>query len=189
MASIRKYDFRLPANGSQYIPASGVYFRLITVSPSGNAINVTLSAGETAEQIIAGQGLKNVAFNALTLTNTTATVITGAILVSDGEFIDTNLGGTVDIGNFGANLYAADWLDAAGVVVAALGINAKRRYLLVQNKSDVPMFVTIDALSDPSMGQGLMLEPLQIWEPGTAPRTPVRLCCTDGPLFAHVVEG
>ncbi len=190
MASTKKYDYKLVPNGSYLLPASGVYFRLIT---SSAAINVQLSTGETVEAITAGQGLKNVAFNSLTLLNTTASTITGTILISDAEFVDVNLSGTVNVGNFGCNHLKTEVFDdtTPGVVATPLGINNARRYLLIQNKSPTAMmWVTTDALGDPSSTEGIVLEPFEKFEPAAAPRGPVRLCNVNGgTLMAVVIEG
>jgi hypothetical protein len=189
MASTKKYDFKLLANGSYLLPASGVYFRLIT---SSAAINVQLSTGETVEAITAGQGLKNVAFNSLTLLNTTASGITGTILISDAEFVDVNLSGTVNVGNFGCIHTKVEVFDSTPAIVATpLNINNARRYLFIQNKSGTDlMWVTTDALGDPGSGEGFVLEPFEKYEPVSAPRGPVRLCnVSGGTLMAVVIEG
>jgi len=93
MKSTRSYDFTLTANGAFVLPVSGSFFRILT---STGQLEVQ---GDTFGRVpvYAGQGLRNQDFTKLTLIDKTGAANIGTILVSDGEFIDDRITGSVTV--------------------------------------------------------------------------------------------
>lgn len=131
MKSTQIYDFAIPAGQSRQLQASGSFFRVMTATGLLEVIGDTFGS---LYPLDVGQGLRGQEYTSLTLKNRSGSTITGTILVTDGEFIDTKLTGSVAVTNNGGVFsMSAFSLTTASVVLLAENLN--RRYLLVQNNS------------------------------------------------------
>ena len=87
-ASVKTYDFAMPAGGSFQVQAVGSYFRVMT---STGAIGVIGEFGEVSP-LSQGQGLKDSPFTRLQLKNlSTSASCNGTIIVASDEFIDQQM--------------------------------------------------------------------------------------------------
>lgn len=106
-SSVQFYDFNLSANGSQWLPVSGAYFRVI--SAAGN-VTVRESGGAVVGPINAGQGMKNREFVGLLIQDASGAANKGTIIVAGSDFVDDRITGevsTIDGGKARSNAGSA----------------------------------------------------------------------------------
>jgi hypothetical protein len=94
MKTLQIYDFSMAAGGSFVLPVSGNYFRIITTT--GN-VNVVADTWGKLGPISRGQGLENSLYNRLTIQDASGAPNSGTILVSDANFIDQTLYGSISL--------------------------------------------------------------------------------------------
>lgn len=129
MKNLQIYNFSMPANGSFQLLAEGSYFRILTAIGSVNIIGD--SFGKLGP-INRGQGLEDMPYKRLIIEDVSGSINSGTILVSESNFIDQTLYGSITLlGQQGAFAQAAATVTNASALLAAA--NANRRYLLIQN--------------------------------------------------------
>lgn len=103
MKSTRVYDFSLAANGAFQLPVTGSFFRIMSLSVNGAAIEVQGDTFGNIYPLFVGQGMKNQKFGALNLVNRSGNAVSGTLLVSDGELVDDRITGFVEVVDGGKN--------------------------------------------------------------------------------------
>jgi hypothetical protein len=88
-----QYDFNLAANASQNIDVRGRFFKYKSGTGS---IRVRTSAGGYVD-LLPGQGVWNVDFTTLTVSDRTSSQNVGVILAGEFDFHDDRIVGTVDV--------------------------------------------------------------------------------------------
>lgn len=88
-----QYDFNLQPNGGQVIDVKG---RFVKYRSGTGYIRVRLSSGGYAD-LLPGQGIFNMAFDSLTVSDRTGLANIGTILAGDFDFRDDRITGTVDV--------------------------------------------------------------------------------------------
>lgn len=88
-------DFSMSANGSFQLPVEGSYFRILTATGKVAVIGDTFGK---LGPINSGQGLENTPFRRLTIQDTSGLANSGTILVSEENFIDQTLYGSITLG-------------------------------------------------------------------------------------------
>lgn len=94
MKQLQIYDFSMAAGGSFQLPVSGTYFRILTTV--GN-VSVTGDTFGKLGPISRGQGLEDSLYNRLTIRDESGAPNSGTILVSDANFIDQTLYGSISL--------------------------------------------------------------------------------------------
>lgn len=94
MKTLQIYDYAMAANGTFVLPVSGNYFRIITTTGNVNVIGDTWGK---LGPISRGQGLENSLYNRLTIQDASGSANAGTILVSDANFIDQTLYGSISL--------------------------------------------------------------------------------------------
>lgn len=144
--SFQRYPVEVPAGEVMLLAVSGTrFFFKDTNAP----LSVALDIGGRMAGLQAGEGYAGRAFTGLALTNEGASTVTGWIVVSDDEYVDRRITGTVDVTG-GVTLtgiqqraftsVAATITSASGTLAAA---NLNRQYLLVQNNGTGDIFVNL----------------------------------------------
>lgn len=129
-ASIQFYDFNLSAGGSQYLPASGAYYRVIS---STGPVTIREDVGSKCGPISAGQGMKERNFGFLTISDSSGAANVGTIAVASSEFIDQTLYGNVSIIDSAFNQAIAGSAYATGYASSVAASNYG--ILVLQNTS------------------------------------------------------
>lgn len=139
--NLQIYDFSVAANGSFQLPVEGSYVRIISCIGNVNVIGDTFGK---LGPINKGQGLQNTPYHRLTIQDTSGSANSGTVLVSDEDFIDQTLYGSISLsGQNGAMTQAQATVTNAST--ALLASNANRRYLLIQNNDPGgDIYVTLD---------------------------------------------
>lgn len=88
------YDFTLPAGGAMPLPVAGSYFRILTCTGDVDVIGDTFGR---LGPINRGQGLADKAYGRLTIRDRSGAPNVGTILVSDANFIDQTLFGSISL--------------------------------------------------------------------------------------------
>jgi hypothetical protein len=88
-------DFSMAGNGSFQLPVEGSYFRILTAT--GNVAVIGDTFGKLGP-INRGQGLENTPFRRLTIQDVSGSANSGTILVSEENFIDQTLYGSITLG-------------------------------------------------------------------------------------------
>jgi len=154
MKNLQIYDFSMTAGGSFQLPVSGQYFRILTTL--GNVAVIGDTFGKLGP-INRGQGMKETPYNRLTIVDVSGSANAGTILVSDADFIDQTLYGSITLeGQHGAFAQTqATVTNASGQLLAS---NTDRRYLLIQNNdTSGDIFVTLDG-SAATVAHGIKIE-------------------------------
>lgn len=113
-----QYDFALLANGGQQLDVKGKFFKY--VSGTGK-IRVRHSGGGSVD-LLPGQGVWNLDYTSLTISDRTGAANVGVILAGDFDFHDDRISGTVDVVDGGRARTIANNAFTAGVsMVAAAG--------------------------------------------------------------------
>lgn len=94
MRDSKVYPFTIPANGSITLLVSGDYFKIKSAT---GLLNVTGDRFGTLAGMLPGQGLRDTNFERLTLKDETGAINNGAILISDGTFVDDRITGEVNV--------------------------------------------------------------------------------------------
>lgn len=89
----RIYDFTLIAGGMQRLPVVGDFFKVISAT---GVINVNVDTGATLD-LMPGQGLRELNFNTLTITDKSGAANSGKILVGFSGMIDDRVSGEVSV--------------------------------------------------------------------------------------------
>lgn len=92
MKQLQLYDFNLAAGESMNLPVQGAYVRVI--SCTGN-INIIADTFGKLGPISRGQGLEKSTYNRLTIQDASGAPNVGTILVSESNFIDQTLYGSI----------------------------------------------------------------------------------------------
>lgn len=92
MKQLQIYDFNLAAGASMNLPVQGAYVRVI--SCTGN-VNIIADTFGKLGPISRGQGLQNSEYNRLTIQDASGAPNSGTILVSESDFIDQTLYGSI----------------------------------------------------------------------------------------------
>lgn len=130
MKNLQIYNFSMPANGSFQLLAEGSYFRILTAL--GN-VNVIGDSFGKLGPINRGQGLEEMPYKRLIIEDVSGSINSGTILVSESNFIDQTLYGSISLqGQQGQFTQAAATVTNASTLLNAN--NANRRYLMIQNK-------------------------------------------------------
>ncbi len=164
--SVKTYDFSMPPYGACQIQAGGTYFR---VQSSSGPIKVQGEFGE-ATPLLQGQGLKDSEFSRLSLTNLSGNQNTGTIIIAGDEFVDQQmvLSGGVSNNSFD-NINKFTWAhNISSTSFFMPPAPYKRRYLFIQNQSDVANF-WLGFESNNALGSGILIPPGGVYEPVQCP--------------------
>lgn len=93
------YDFNLPAGGSQYLPASGAMYKIL--SCLGN-VEIQEDVGASVGPLNVGQGMRERSFGGLIIRDKSGSANKGSIVVAGTDFINDTLLGTVSVNDFKA---------------------------------------------------------------------------------------
>lgn len=128
------YDFAMAAGGSFPLPVAGSYFRILTTTGDVDVIGDTFGR---LGPINRGQGLADKQYGRLTIQDRSGAPNSGTILVSDANFIDQTLYGSISL--FGAVALDAATLAAlekTSVMPEASTSNYKSASALAANTAD-----------------------------------------------------
>jgi hypothetical protein len=89
---VQVYDFTLSPGGSQGLPASGSFYRVIT---STGAVSVRENNAGKVGPISAGQGMRNRDFDSLIIKDESGAANRGTIIVAGSDFVDDRITGEV----------------------------------------------------------------------------------------------
>lgn len=152
------YDFTVPANGSQQIPATGSFVRVRSTS---GIIRVSIDSGPGVK-LSQGQGFRMPAgktFRDITVRDVSGAGSTGTIFVGDAGFEDQTLSGNVT-----SDVAQCADVSEVNVVVGTVAVqlaawDTRRRGLMLQNQSDTAtVWVTFNGAL-PAVGAGMRLKP------------------------------
>lgn len=94
MKQLQIFDFAMVAGGSFQLPVSGSYFRILTATGNVSVIGDTFGK---LGPINRGQGLENSNYNRLVIKDESGSANAGTILVSESNFIDQTLYGSISL--------------------------------------------------------------------------------------------
>lgn len=94
MKALQIYNFSMAAGGSFALPVEGSYFRILTCTGNVGVIGDTFGR---LSPINRGQGLQNTPYKRLTITDASGAPNVGTILVSEEDFIDQTLYGSITL--------------------------------------------------------------------------------------------
>jgi hypothetical protein len=152
MKNTQVYPFSIAANGSFPIQTEGSFFRILTAT---GALSVIGDSFGTVNNLLAGQGLKDMPFKRLTLVDKTGATNSGYIVVSDGNFVDDRITGEVSVIDGGKHraLSGASYI---GGLYASVG--AGRGAMMLRNPSAVKnLYITQVQFSQRVAGTGIYL--------------------------------
>lgn len=113
------YTFTLPANGTYPLNVIGSYFKILSAS---GPVSIWGDSFGNLGTIDAGQGLRDVPFGSLQISDTTGATNTVRILVAASTFVDDRVAGNVSIIDSARSLVLADssfWTNVYQSPVAA----------------------------------------------------------------------
>jgi hypothetical protein len=143
-----QYDFALAANGGQQIDVRGKFFKY--VSGTGR-IRVRINRGGYVD-LLPGQGVWNVEFETLNISDRTGAANAGTILAGEFDFHDDRVAGEVSVIDGGKARVAANVAFFASIEMVAAGAGAAAQ-VQVWNKSTNKRIV-IESFCVSSSGAG-----------------------------------
>ncbi len=90
--NVQFYDFNLSAGGSQWLPVSGAFYRIIS---STGPVSIREDVGTTVGPISAGQGMRNREFGGLTVSDKSGAANKGTLIIAGSDFVDDRITGEV----------------------------------------------------------------------------------------------
>jgi len=137
-----QYDFALAANGGQQIDVKGKFFKYI----SGiGRIRVRINKGGYVD-LLPGQGVWNVDFETLNVSDRSGAVNAGTILAGDFDFHDDRITGTVDVVDGGKYRTKAQIAYSSSVRAGNVGA----------------MFATVQLWNPPASGKNIVVEAIGV---------------------------
>lgn len=110
--NVQFYDFNLTAGGSQWLPVSGAFYRIIS---STGPVSIREDVGTSVGPISAGQGMRNRDFGGLTIVDKSGAANKGTIIIAGSDFVDDRITGEV------STIDGAKARSIAGAAFAAYG--------------------------------------------------------------------
>lgn len=96
MKNLQIYDWAMPAGGSFQLPVEGAYVRILTATGNVNIIGDTFGKLGPVNR---GQGLENTPYRRLVIQDASGAPNSGTVLVSEANFIDQTLYGSITLGS------------------------------------------------------------------------------------------
>jgi hypothetical protein len=135
------YTFTIGANQTFKLNVGGGYFK-ITAATGGVDVKCP-DAGISLSGMLPGYGLQKTPFSYLDFIDTSGAPNTISVVISDENFVDTRITGSVTFAPLQATFGNSN-KTVTNASAQLLAANASRKYLLIQNNGTGDIYVTVD---------------------------------------------